>query len=393
MALNSHIFKTKPPFGRYGETVKRVFLLAVLLLIPLVSNGVQAQGTPIGVELECDIQTIEINVHPEQNEDVIVDCSVTNTGIFKESISLDKEVDGNDFSLEFSEDNFELEAGEDASFTARFSAQPRIEVTEVDYNIVAQIDSFGPEPIAIPIGALNSTDNVAGVIKSLAYSRIDLEVSDTSTRNIESGEELTISFTIFNDGNRIDELEVISVNYEELEDEGFTFISDSFFRASVNPGSSSDQGSIVLMTPSDLDSDLSVEIELRAFSKLDSSAEADVITIKIEVASSGSGGGSIGLDLETLDDDSMMMIGMGAGGLVLVILLLVLISRLSKKTGTKKTAAIQQRKAAKAARKQSKAARKQSKRGKKSKVEIEEDEEDDFDFDDLEDDDFDFDGL
>ena len=75
--------------------------------------------------------------------------------------------------------------------------------------------------------------------------------------NILTIKELTISFTIFNDGNRIDELEVISVNYEELEDEGFTFISDSFFRASVNPGSSSDQGSIVLMTPSDLDSDLS----------------------------------------------------------------------------------------------------------------------------------------
>ena len=385
MALNSHIFKTKPPFGRYGETVKRVFLLAVLLLIPLSSSGVQAQGAPFAVELECDMQTIEINVHPEQNEDVIVPCSVTNTGLFKESISLDKDVDGNDFSLEFSEDNFELEAGEDASFTARFSAQPRIEVTEVDYNIVAQIDSFGPEPIAIPIGALNSTDNVAGVIKSLAYSRVDLEVSDTSTRNVESGEELTISFTIFNDGNRIDELEVISVNSEELEDEGFTFISDSFFRAAVNPGSSSDQGSIILMTPSDLDSDLSVEIELRAFSKLDSSAEADVITIKIEVASSSSSVGS-SFDLETLDDDSMMMIGMGAGGLVLVILLIVLISSLSKKTGTKKTAAIQQRKAAKAA-------RKQSKKGKTSMVEIEEDEDDDFGFDDLEDDDFDFDDL
>ena len=385
MALNSHIFKTKPPFGRYGETVKRVFLLAVLLLIPLASSGVQAQGTPIGVELECDMQTIEINVHPEQNEDVIVDCSVTNTGFFKETISLDKEVDGNDFSLEFSEDSFELEAGEDASFTARFSAQPRIEVTEVDYNIVAQIDSFGPEPIAIPIGALNSTDNVAGVIKSLAYSRVELVISDTSSRDVASGEELTFSFTIFNDGNRVDELEVISVNSDELEDKGFTFITDSFFRASVNPGSSSDQGNIVLMAPSNLDSDLSIEIELRAFSKLDSSAEADVITIKIEVVSSSSGVGS-SFDLESLDDDSMMMIGMGAGGLVLVILLLVLISSLSKKTGTKKTAANQQRKAVKAA-------RKQSKRGKKSKVEIEEDEEDDFDFDDLEDDDFDFDDL
>lgn len=385
MALNSHIFKTKPPFGRYGETVKRVFLLAVLLLIPLASSGVQAQAAPFAVELDCDMQTIEINVHPEQNEDVIVPCSVTNTGLFKQSISLDKEVDGNDFSLDFSEDSFELEAGEDASFTARFSAQSRIEVIEVDYNIVAQIDSFGPEPIAIPIGALNSTDNVAGVIKSLAYSRVELVISDKSSRDVASGEELTFSFTIFNDGNRVDELEVMSVNSEELENKGFTFKTDSFFRDSVNPGASSDQGNIILMAPSNLDSDLSIEIELRAFSKLDSNAQPDEITIKIEVASSSSGVGS-SLDFESLDDDSMMMIGMGAGGLILVIILLVLISRLSKKTGTKKIAAKEQQKAAKVA-------RKQSRRGKKPAVEIEEEEEEDFDFDDLGDDDFDFDDL
>jgi len=370
--------------------MKRTLILTILLLIPLASSGVQAQSTLIGVELECDMQTIEINVHPEQNEDVVVSCSVTNSGSFKETISLDSEIDANDFSLELSEDNFELEAGEDAMFLATFAAQARMEVTEADFDIVAQIDSFGPEPIAVPIGMLNSTDNVAGVVKSLPYSRVDLEVSDTSSRNVEAGDEITISFTIFNDGNRVDELELMTMNQEELEDADFMFVSDPFFRADVNPGSSSDQGSIVIKAPDNLEEEKTYKIELKAYSKLDSSAEADEIEITIVVGSTSGGTGSIGLDLESLGDDSMTTVAMGIGGLIGLILLLVLISRLTKRTGTQKIAA-------KEARKAEKAARKSAKKNKSKVTEIEEEEEfeeeDDFDFEDFDDDDFDFDDL
>ena len=368
--------------------MKRTLILAILLLIPLASSGVQAQIQPIGVELECDMQTIEINVHPQQNDPVAVSCSITNTGAFKETISLDSDVDANDFSLVLSEDNFELEAGEDASFSATFSAQPRMEVTEADFNIVAQIDSFGPEPIAVPIGMLNSTDNVAGVVKSLPYSLIDLEVSDTSTRNVESGEEITISFTIFNDGNRVDELELMTINQEELEDADFMFVSDSFFRSTVNPSSSSDQGSIVIKAPDNLEEEKTYKIELRAYSKLDSSAEVDEIEITIVVGSTSGGTGSIGLDLESLGDESVSTIAMGIGGLIGLILLLVLTSKMTKKTGTQKIAAKEARKAAKAA-------RRTSKKSKVIEVEHEEEyeEEEDFDFEDFDDDDFDFDDL
>lgn len=367
--------------------MKRTLILAILLLIPLASSGVQAQNTLIGVELECDMQTIEINVHPQQNDPVAVSCSITNTGAFKETISLDSEIDANDFSLVLSEDNFELEAGEDASFSATFSAQPRMEVTEADFDIVAQIDSFGPEPIAVPIGMLNSTDNVAGVVKSLPYSLIDLEVSDTSTRNVDSGEEITISFTIFNDGNRVDELELLTLNQGELEDSDFMFVSDSFFRTTVNPGTSSDQGSIVIKAPDDLDEEKTYKIKLRAYSKLDSSAEADEIEITIVVGSASGGSGSIGLDLESFGDDSVSTIAMGIGGLIVLILLLVLISKLTKKTGTQKIAAKEARKAAKTA-------RRTAKKSKVTEIDDEEEyEEEDLDFEDFDDDDFDFDDL
>ena len=60
---------------------------------------------PIGVEVDCDQSTININVHPEQNQPVTIACTVKNTGSFAQDISLESEVEGNDFSLTLSEDS------------------------------------------------------------------------------------------------------------------------------------------------------------------------------------------------------------------------------------------------------------------------------------------------
>lgn len=370
------------------DTVKRVILISILMICMFAPMSTQAQGAPIGVEIECDQSTININVHPEQNEAIDVNCTISNTGLFNENINLESDVDGNNFGLILSETSFELGAGEDANFIATFSASPRIEELTADYNITARVVSAGPEPIDIPLGDFGSTAEVGGTVKSLPYSRVDLEVSNPSTRNTEVDEEVKIQFTIFNDGNRMDDLEVIVVNQQEIEDAGFTFVSDPFFRATVNHGASSDQGEIILLAPKEASSEISIQVELRAFSKLDSSAEPSEVTVRIVVAASSGGGGSIGFD--TMSEDNMAMIGMGLGGLIGVILLLVVISRLTKKTGKQKIAAKDAKKAAKSERRAMKAGR-----AKKAKpVEVEdEDIDDDFD-DDLDfDDDFDFDDI
>ena len=362
----------------------------------------QAQLTPVGVDVECDESTIKINVHPEQNAPVSVTCTVTNTGSFPQNVDLDSNLDGNDFSLSLSESSVELGAGEDASFTATFSASPRIEVLSEDYNSTATVTSvtIGSDPFTIPLGQAGSTSETGGSVSSLPYSRMDLEISNPSTRNIEAGGEATMQFTIFNDGNRVDNLEVEIVNLQEIEDAGFKFVSDPFFRATVNPGSSSDQGTIILEAPSDSSDEISIQVELRAFSKLDTEAEASEVSVRVVVAASSGGGGSIGLD--SMDQDSIAMIAMGGGGLVGVILLLVIISRLTKKAGKQKIAAKEAKKAAKAEKKANKAARRMMKKSGFSEEEIEQeldggsedDFDDDLDFGDLDDmDDFDFEDL
>jgi len=376
------------------QTVTRVFLVSILVLCLFTPMNTQAQLTPVGVEVECDESTIKINVHPEQNAPVSVTCTVTNTGSFPQNVDLDSNLDGNDFSLSLSESSVELGAGEDATFMATFSASPRIEVLSEDYNITATVTSvtIGSGPFTIPLGQAGSTSETGGSVSSLPYSRMDLEVSNPSTRNIEAGGEATLQFTIFNDGNRVDNLEVEILNLQEIEDAGFKFVSDPFFRATVNPGASSDQGTIILEAPSDSSDEISIQVELRAYSKLDTDAEASEVSVRVVVAASSGGGGSIGLD--SMDQDSIAMIAMGGGGLVGVILLLVIISRLTKKAGKQKIAAKEAKKAAKAEKKANKAARRMMKKAGIPEEQIEDEFEDDLDFDDLDDmDDFDFEDL
>ena len=380
------------------QTATRAFLLSILVLCLFAPMNAQAQLTPVGVDLECNESTIKINVHPEQNAPVSVACTVTNTGSFAQSIDLDSNLDGNDFSLSLSESSIDLDAGEDVTFTATFSASPRIAVLSEDYNITATVTSvtIGSDPFTVPLGQAGSASETGGSVSSLPYSRMDLEVSNPSTRNIEAGEEATLQFTIFNDGNRVDNLEVEIINLQEIEDAGFTFTSDPFFRATVNPGSSSDQGTIILEAPSDSSEEISVQVKMRAFSKLDTQAEASEVSVRVVVAASSGGGGSIGLD--SMDQDSIALIAMGGGGLVGVILLLVIISRLTKKAGKQKIAAKEAKKAAKSAKKANKAAKRMMKKAGIPEEQIDEQFEDDFeddlDFGDLDDmDDFDFEDL
>ena len=376
------------------QTVTRVFLVSILVLCLFTPMNTQAQLTPVGVEVECNESTIKINVHPEQNAPVSVTCTVTNTGSFPQNVDLDSNLDGNDFSLSLSESSVELDAGEDATFMATFSASPRIEVLSEDYNITATVTSvtIGSDPFTIPLGQAGSTSETGGSVSSLPYSRMDLEVSNPSTRNIEAGGEATLQFTIFNDGNRVDNLEVEILNLQEIEDAGFKFVSDPFFRATVNPGASSDQGTIILEAPSDSSEEISIQVELRAYSKLDTEAEASEVSVRVVVAAASGGGGSIGLD--SMDQDSIAMIAMGGGGLVGVILLLVIISRLTKKAGKQKIAAKEAKKAAKAEKKANKAARRMMKKAGIPEEQIEDEFEDDLDFGDLDDmDDFDFEDL
>ena len=363
--------------------------------------NVQAQTGLVGVELECSQQTIGINVHPEQNIPVDVNCVVTNTGSVSETISLDSSVEGNSFALSLSETSFELGAGEDANFVATFSASPSISVISEDYTITAQVDSWGQDPVPVQIPNIDpfnsSTAEVGGQISSLAYSRMTFEVSDKSTIRIEEAVEdeddfESIQLTIFNNGNVDDDVVVELLNSNELKDFGiaYAFFSEDLlyygideYRETVSSGATSNSGTMIFGIDKLPDEEISFEIELLAYSTTDEESEPIKVTVDVVISGSDSGGA---LGLDSVSSSDLKLVGMAGGGLIGVIILLVLISRLTKKaTGKQKVAAKEAKRAAKVQ-------RKGGKRKKTKAVEEEYDDDDDLDFDDF-DDDFDFEDL
>jgi hypothetical protein len=397
-------------FGGNGETMKRVLLISLLLICLFAPINAQAQAAPIGVDIDCDQQTVEINVHPEQNAPVEMTCVVSNTGSLNQKINVDGNVDGNSFSLILSESSFDLAAGEEASFVATFTASPRSEVVTEDYNITATIESVGQDPINIPIGQFGSSSEASGQVKSMPYSRMSFQVQDKSTIVVEEKIDddegfYEVQLTLFNDGNVDDDIVVEIVNLQELSDLGIThsfysvnpfYFGIDFYREVVTSGSTSNAGFMLFGIDELPAESFTFEIELRAFSLMDETAPSIDVVVDAQVAGSDSSGGAFGL--ETVSNDDLQIIGIAGGGLIGVIVLLVLISKLTKKAGKQKIAAKEAKRAAKADKRANKAARKSMKKAGIPKEQIKQNFEDDLDFDDLDDlddldDEFDFEDL
>jgi len=390
--------------GQSGETMKRVCLISLLLICLFAPMHAQAQATPIGVDIDCDQQTIEINVHPEQNAPVDVTCVVSNTGSLNQKINVDGSVDGNSFSLILSESSFDLAAGEDATFVATFSASPRSEVTTEDYNITATVESVGQDPIQIPWGQFGSTSEASGQVKSMPFSRMSFQVQDKSTVIIDEKIDdddgfYQVQLTLFNDGNVEDDIVVEIMNTQELSDLGIThsfysvtpfYFGVDFYRELVSSGSTSNSGFMLFGIDDLPEESFNFEIELRAYSLTDESAPYVDVTVDAQVTGSESAGGAFGI--ESVSNDDLKIVGIAGGGIIGVIVLLVLISKLTKKAGKQKIAAKEAKKVAKAEKRTMKANRRAMKKAGIPEDVIDDDFEDDLDFGDL-DEDFDFEDL
>tara|TARA_B100001094_G_scaffold153376_1_gene148403 strand:- start:127 stop:1281 length:1155 start_codon:yes stop_codon:yes gene_type:complete len=384
--------------------MKRVVLISILLLCLGAPMNAQAQFSPIGIELDCDQQNIEINVHPQQNAPVNVGCTLTSTSSFNQQIKMDYSTEENGFRIDISiSDTVDLEAGEEIDFTATFTATSGMEVKSSDYNLSATIESFGQEPIMVPAGMLNQIQESNGQVSSMPYSMLSFSTNkDTST--IVLSEEIDdddgwflVELKLVNDGNFDDTVIVEIVNLQELADLDIThsfysinplYAGISEYRQEITAGATSQSGYLTFGIDKLPSEDFTFEIELRAYSLSDGSTDPIDLTLEVQVGGSDSSGGVLGLD--TVSNSDLKLVGMAGGGLFAIILLLVFISRLTKKAGKQKIAAKQAKKAAKANKRANKSRRKAAKKA----VEYEEEIEDDFDddFDDL-DDDFDFEDL
>lgn len=308
--------------------------VVLVLLIPLLMPFASAQGGIGSISLDCGDDPV-MNVAPNDYSDVELICTVTNDGtILAESIEITEEWDGIFVDISLSEDSFTLESGEEADFTVTFSGESRLDATiAYEFTISATVTAWGPIPVeGTP---LSNTANHTGDFSIAKFGMLTLDIPDTSSRNMVTSEELSITFQVENDGNADDRIKIEVTNSDQLEMLGFVFIAGTSFAENVQMDGISSQFELIVRAPSDAAEEIRSEIVIVATSDNDNSV-SDTVRFDLIVAAEDESSGLGGLSLENTDD--LAMYGAIGGGVLFVIFLLVIISRISKRNASRNVA-------------------------------------------------------
>lgn len=317
--------------SRSSRAVGTVGLLVLSLMLAAVPSA-QAQFL-VGVQIDCTNDP-ELDVRPSQNDDAEMTCTLKNTGQLESSFSVEYEWQDDDprVDMELSEDEFTLAAGAEEDFVASFSGSPRIEADlTLDFDITASLTSVlgAPQQLLDPI---NQTATYSGELSIQTFGMVDLTLTDRSTRNLEVSEQISIGFTMGNDGNAEDKIEVNIANLVELESAGFSFPEGSFAAETVMVEGTSAERSIVLRTPSEVTEEVRVQVVFEATSTNDATADPmqSSVTVVIQPTASNS---ALGGGLEELSQDQIQLYGAIGGGVVVFFLLIFVVGRLVRRSG------------------------------------------------------------
>ena len=164
---------------------------------------------------------------------------------------------------------------------------------------------------------------------------VTLDIPDTSSRNMQASEEISITFQVDNDGNAPDTIEVRISNANELEQLGFVLQSGDFLRASdVQSGGVSEQLEFIIRAPSEAQSEIRNIIVLEASSTLDNSMDMVDFDLIVEAEEDSSG---LGAGLSEVSTDDLALYGAIGGGVLFILFLLIIIGRVSKRSSKNKS--------------------------------------------------------
>lgn len=331
-----HIHETlQPRVAMAGKERALASLFGLLLLASLLPMPTAAQGVIGSISLECGDDP-ELQVKPGEYQDSVVECTVTNDGtVLAENVQISEEWDGVYVNMMISEDSFTIEAGESETFTVTFSCDERTDATiEYEFTITATVTSWGPVPVeGTP---LSQVANHTGDVTIQEYGLVTLDIPDTSSRNMQTSEELSITFQVDNDGNAEDTIEVRITNANELEQLGFILQSGDFIVArDVQSGGVSEQLEFIIRAPSEADVEIRNVIVIEASSTLDTSKDTVDFDLIVEAQQESSG---LGTGLSEVSTDDLALYGAVGGGVLFLIFLLVIIGRVSKRSSKGKIA-------------------------------------------------------
>jgi hypothetical protein len=310
-------------------------LVVGLLFLSLMPMPSSAQGLIGSISMECSDDP-EMDVKPGEYQDETVECTVTNDGtLVAENVEITQDWDGVFISMSISEDSFTLEAGDSQDFTVTFVGEARLdaEIT-YEFTITATVTAWGPIPVENT--PLSNVANHTGDITVNEYGQVTLDIPDTSSRNMKTSEEVSITFQVDNDGNAVDTIEIRISNAGELEALGFVIQSGDFLSArDVQPDGVSEQLEFIIRAPSEAAEEIRKTIVIEASSTNDASSDIVDFDLIVEAKEDSAG---LGAGLSEVSTDDLALYGAIGGGVLFVIFLLIIIGRVSKRTSKNKLA-------------------------------------------------------
>lgn len=311
-------------------------LMAAIFVLPLLP-ATDAQNPIFGVNLTCD-DPAEMDVSPSGYEPVEMVCTIENTAtIGATKIEITNEWNGGATAdMLGATGEYSIEAGESEDFTVTFSGTTKQPSSNsFDFEIFATVVEWNSVPLNEPLPREN--DSYANSLEIATYGAVELLLSDTRTRDVESGSEFTITFQFTNKGNDNDRVRVDLANLNELKQAGFSFIGSEFFAEDLAMGFTSEQKEMKILAPSDIDSTLNFDLRFQASSTNDPDAPLSETVVPVSVQSSQSSG-SLTEGISEVGEDDLILYGAIAGGVILLILLLGVVSRSVKKKNAKQNA-------------------------------------------------------
>jgi len=235
-----------------------------------------------------------------------------------------------------SEDEFTLEAGDEETFNVIFTGQTRLPASlTYEFELEAKVVSWNNLPYGqLPDGPWVVNQSYLGDFSIASYGMIELLMSDKTTRELTTSEEVDFTFQFTNKGNDDDKIRVSIANEAELAAAGFSFPTGSFIAEDVPYQGTSSLRTLTVFSPSEIAEDIRLPVIFKAESTVDPDAPASEITVQLSMVAESQSNAFSG-NLEEIDKDQLLQYGAIGGGLILVLLLVVVLAKATKRSANK----------------------------------------------------------
>ena len=192
----------------------RGLLIFIMLLLSMASGmqSTSAQTVTPAVELSCSPASIPIDVYPGATRIGYTTCTVSNPSVHYEEIGIYYQAGALAVS---GIGSVSLGPGLEEEFQVQVRADAQMAEGQHQIRITANVESVNGVP---PPTVADSQVNALAVINQFARLRVEAEAPLVT---MEMGEEMTISFLVYNDGNAMDTFLLELEFMDELNDAGW----------------------------------------------------------------------------------------------------------------------------------------------------------------------------